>query len=215
MGKLKEKVLTGKQSRFLYEICRFVRTYERNPTMTELGNILNVSKNATCTLFSKLQEYGYVKGAPYSRSWEIIKWFDEDDGRMVDIIGELYNDIPVIYRARIGQTWLPLKASVTGREGTELFAVRVKSRTPNSIAVTSSPGDVLLFQRSKKLHLGNTILASYNSRLGLFKFALSQNQEILQQGMNEQSNIILRSMDELNVIGTLLLPFKDSSMQLL
>jgi lexA DNA binding domain len=215
MAKGKKASLSEKQSRLHNEICEFVRANHRCPTLAELGERLHVSANAVWYTFQKLRDLGYIEGEPHAHSWKIAKWLGEENGCYVNILGDVYDGLPIFYKdASVGQAWLPLQESMVQGPLNELFALRIKHQANNSLPLKSSPGNLLVFQRRKLLRSGHIILASLNRRFGLFKFSTSQTQTTLQQGMDEQSRIQLQTNDEFHVTGVLLMPFNDSKMQL-
>ena len=208
--------LSEKQSRLHNEICEFVRANHRCPTLAELGKRLHVSANAVWYTFQKLRELGYIEGEPHAHSWKVIKWLGEENGCYINILGDVYDGLPIIYKnASLGKVWLPLQESMIQGALSDLFALRIKHQAYNSLPLKSSPGNLLVFQRHKLLRSGHVILAALNRQFGLFKFSTSQTQTTLQQGMDEQSRILLQTNDELHVFGVLLMPFNNSRMQLL
>ena len=207
--------LTERQSRLHYEICAYVRTHQKRPTMAEIGERMNLSSNTVCYGIKRLKSLGYIKGIPHSQEWEIVKWYDELNGRETEIVGILYDDVPILYRnTSIGKTWLPLRESNLP-VAENLFALRLAHRRDTDYQFKASVGDLLVFQRHRKLYPGSWVLAYLNGRIGLFQYSPSQTQTILKQGKDEQNRIPLRSTDEFNVIGALLMPFDKSRMRLL
>ena len=216
MNETKENPLTESQARVLYEICEYVRTYKKQPTLEEIAKRKNVSANAVCYALKQLKKNGYIKGEPNSNAWKIVKWFDEPMGCRVPVMGYLYNGEPVMYsNPSLGEAWLPIQIERFKGTLDDLFVLCVKSRRADSFPLRAEVGDLVAFQRHKHYCPGSIILATLNGRLGLFKYSPSRTQAILRKGKSVQSGVPVRSQDEWNVLATLLMPFSKSKMQLL
>jgi len=216
MNKTEENPLTESQARILYEICRYVRTYKKQPTIKQIADEVNLSANAVCYMLKQLKKNGCIKGAPNSNSWEIAKWFEPSMGCCVPVMGYLYDGEPVMYnRQSLGEVWLPIQIKNFKGMSDDIFALRVKSHHADCLPQRARTGDLMVFQRHKRYCSGSVILATLNGRLGLFKYSPSRTQAILKKGKSVQSSIPVRSQDRWSVLAILLMPFSKPEMQLL
>lgn len=215
MNETNKKSLTESQARVLYEICQYVRTYKKQPTLEEIAKRKNVSSNAVCYALKQLKKNGYIKGEPNSNSWKIVQWFDEPMGCNVPIMGYLYNGEPILYRDQpLGEVWLPIQIERFKGTLDDLFVLHVKKHRADRFPLRAMVDDLVIFQRHKHYCSGSIILATLNGRLGLFKYSPSRTQAILKKG-KKQSVIPVHSRDEWNVLATMLMPFSKSEMRFL
>jgi SOS-response transcriptional repressor LexA len=216
MNETEEHPLTESQARILYEICRYVRTHKKQPTIKQIAQEVNLSSNAACYMLTQLKKNGYIKSMPNSNSWEIVKWFDQSMGCYAPVMGYLYDGEPVMYGGQsIGKVWLPIQVKNLKGMPDDIFVLLVKSRRANCLPMRTRAGDLAVFQCHKSCYSGSIVLAIFNGRLGLFRYLPSRTQAILTKGKSAQGGVPIRSQDEWNVLATLLMPFSKSEMQLL
>ena len=211
-----KKTLTEQQARLHYEACQFVRIHGRQPSFSELGAIMNVSRNAIFSLMKKLRGIGYIQDLPRSNKWKIVKWFESSDGYDVPVIGEIDNGLVVLYHdENVGKVWLPLpEETFPDNTRDNLFILRLKNCSNPELITNTAVGGGLLFQRHRICGPSRIVLAVYNGRIGLFKYSSSQTQIILQKGESEQSTLPLFNHDHMEILGVLLWTLEESRMRL-